>query len=205
MNQNARWNTEKKSSIFVWGAWRCTSTPSMASRLARLKYHRNIVVSFTEERKKQKPSSIISHTTIRCSSWTVVQYSTRHYSELTRVYSKKVTSCIIGKCWPNSVLIKKCAPFATVFFILFRLRDRKRKKGRQNARNKGKGKWRNRREIPSSRRLCFNASHERKCFNESDHKDTFVFQHPTTTSASLKFSVQMIPLQRSRVNVKFTL
>jgi hypothetical protein len=83
----------------------------------------------------------------------VVQYSIRHYSELIGVYSKNVTSCIIGKWWPISVLIKKCAHFATVFVILFRPIERKRKKGRKNARKNGKEKCRKRREIPSSRRL----------------------------------------------------
>ena len=34
----------------------------------------------------------------------VVQYSTRYYSELTWVYSKKDTSCARGKWWPNSIL-----------------------------------------------------------------------------------------------------
>ena len=48
----------------------------------------------------------------------VVQYSTRDYSELTWVYSKKDTSCVTGKWWPNSILIKKCVCFIAVSIIL---------------------------------------------------------------------------------------
>jgi len=154
--------TQQKCPVFVWGAWRCTSTPSLASRLARLKYQWTTVFSFTKEWEKQKPSSIISQTT-RCSSWTVVQYSTRDYSERTWVYSKKVTCCIIGKWLPNSLLRKKSAPFATVSVILSK---QETEKGRNLDRlqEKVKGKWRKRSEFPSSCRLCFIASHERKCF-----------------------------------------
>ena len=45
--------------------------------------------------------SIISKATRRRG----VQYSTRDYSELTWVYSKKDTSCVTGKWWPNSILM----------------------------------------------------------------------------------------------------
>jgi len=38
-------------------------------------------------------------------------------SELTQVYSKKDTSCVTGKWWPNSVLIKKCVSFTAVAII----------------------------------------------------------------------------------------
>ena len=56
--------------------------------------------SFREQTEKQIPS-IISQAAIR----RVVQYATRDYSELTWVYSKKDTSCVTGKWWPNSTLI----------------------------------------------------------------------------------------------------
>jgi len=47
------------------------------------------------------------------------EYSTRDYSELTRVYRKKDTSCVTGKWWPNSILIKKCVSFtaASIIFV----------------------------------------------------------------------------------------
>jgi hypothetical protein len=32
--------------------------------------------------------------------------------------SKKGTSCITGKWWPNCILIKKCVPFTTVFIVV---------------------------------------------------------------------------------------
>jgi len=47
----------------------------------------------------------------------VVQYFTRDYSELTRVYSKKDTSCGTGKWWPISILIEKCVSFTAVSII----------------------------------------------------------------------------------------
>ena len=50
-----------------------TSTSSLASTIDRLKYHQNIVVSFREYGEKHTPSSIISQTTTRCSSWRMVQ------------------------------------------------------------------------------------------------------------------------------------
>jgi hypothetical protein len=74
------------------------------------------VVSFREY-SKEIPSSIISQANGRCSSWRVVQYSIRDYSELTWVYIKD-TSCITCKCWPNSMWIKKYVSFTTVFIIL---------------------------------------------------------------------------------------
>ena len=52
-----------------------------------------------------------SKATRSCSPWRVVQYSVRTCSELIWVYSKKDTSCITGKWWPNSILIKKCVVF----------------------------------------------------------------------------------------------
>ena len=38
-------HTQLKCSVLVWGAWRCTSTSSLASIIARLKYHGTTVVS----------------------------------------------------------------------------------------------------------------------------------------------------------------
>jgi len=76
----------------------------------------NVIKSLWSE--NQIPSSMIPQATIRCSSWRVVQYSTRDNSELIWVYSKKDTSCITGKWWPNSILIKKCVTFTTVSIIL---------------------------------------------------------------------------------------
>jgi len=70
----------QKCSVLVWGAWRCISTSSLASKIARLQYY------WTTGRRG-------------------VQYSTKDYSELTWVYSKKDTSCVIGKWWPNSILL----------------------------------------------------------------------------------------------------
>ena len=64
-----------------------------------LKYHQTIVVSFREQGEKQIPSIVTQATRRR-----VVQYSTRDYSELTQVYSKKDTSCVTGKQWPSSIL-----------------------------------------------------------------------------------------------------
>jgi len=58
------------------------------------------LASFREQGQKQIPS-IISQATRRRG----VQYSTRDYSELTWVYSKKDTSCVTGKWWPNSILM----------------------------------------------------------------------------------------------------
>ena len=93
----------QKCSVLVWGAWRCTLT-SLASTIAHLKYCQTTVVSFRERGEKQIPS-IISQAARR-----VVQYCTRDYS----VYSKKDTSCVTGKWWPNSILIKKCVSFTAV-------------------------------------------------------------------------------------------
>jgi hypothetical protein len=62
-------------SVLVWGAWRCTSTSSLANKIARLKYHLTTVVSFTEQGVQLIPSSTISQATRRCSSWRVVEYS----------------------------------------------------------------------------------------------------------------------------------
>ena len=70
------------------------------------------LVSFREQGEKQMPSKISQASRRR-----VVQYSTRDYSELTRVYSKKDTSCVTGKWWPNSILIKKCVSFTAVSII----------------------------------------------------------------------------------------
>ena len=100
-------------SVLVWGAWRCTSASPLASTVAQLKYHRTTVFSFREQGEKQIPSCIISQATGR----RVVQYSTRHYSELTWVYFKKDTSCDTGKWWPNSILIKKCVSVTAVSII----------------------------------------------------------------------------------------
>ena len=105
-------------SVLVSGAWRCTSTSSLARKIAWLKYNRTNVVSFTEYGETQIPSSIISQATRRCYSWRVVQYSNRGYSVLIWVYSKKDTRCITGKYRPNSVLIKKFVSFTSVSNIL---------------------------------------------------------------------------------------
>jgi len=70
------------------------------------------LVSFREQGEKQIPSKISQASRRR-----VVHYSTRDYSELTRVYSKKDTSCVTGKWWPNSILIKKCISFTAVSII----------------------------------------------------------------------------------------
>ena len=83
----------------------------------RLKYHRTTVASCRQYGDKHSPSSITSQATRRCSSWTVVLHSTEDCSELVSVYCKKDTSCITGKWWPNSVLVKKCVYFTTVSFI----------------------------------------------------------------------------------------
>ena len=63
-------------------------------------------------------SSTISQATGRCSSWSLVQYTTRDYWELIWVYSKKYTICITGNWWPNYVLVKKCLSFTNVSIIL---------------------------------------------------------------------------------------
>jgi len=103
----------QKCSVLVWGAWRCTSTSSLASTIAQLKYHRTTVVSFREQSEKQI-QSIISEATRR-----VVQYSARDCSDLTWVYSKKDTSCVTGKWWSNAILIQKCVSFtaASIVFV----------------------------------------------------------------------------------------
>ena len=107
-----------KCSVLVWWAWRCTSTSSLASTIARLNYHQTTVVSFKEYSEKQIPFYIISQATRRCSFWRGVQYNTRDYSELIWVYSEKDTSYITGKWWTNSVLIKKRVSSTLVFIIL---------------------------------------------------------------------------------------
>jgi hypothetical protein len=109
--------THQKCSVLVWGAWRCTSTSSLASTITRIKYHQTTVVSSREYGKKKIPSSIISQATRRRSSRRVVQYSTRDYSQLIWIYCKKDTSCI-QKMWPNSILIKKYVSFTTVSITL---------------------------------------------------------------------------------------
>jgi len=68
--------------------------------------------SFREQGEKQIHSKISQASRRR-----VVQYSTREYSELTWVYSKKDTSCVTGKWWPTSILIKKCVSFTAVSII----------------------------------------------------------------------------------------
>jgi hypothetical protein len=42
----------QKGSVLVWGAWRCTTTSSLASTIAQLKYNQISVVSFWEQGKK---------------------------------------------------------------------------------------------------------------------------------------------------------
>jgi len=101
----------QKCSVLVWGARKCTSA-SLASTIAQVKYHWTTVVSVREQGEKQIPS-IISQATRR----KVVQYSSRDYSEFTRVCSKKDTSCVTGKWWPNSILIKKCVSFMALSII----------------------------------------------------------------------------------------
>jgi len=71
----------------------------------KLKYHQTTVVSFREQTEKQI-LSIISRATRR----RVVQHSTTDFS-------KKDTSCVTGKWWPNSILIKKCVSFTAVSII----------------------------------------------------------------------------------------
>ncbi len=87
-------------------------TSSLVSTNVKLKNRWTTVISFREQGEKQIPS-VNSQTTRR----RVVQYSTRDYSELTWVYSKKDTSCVTGKWWPNSILIKKCLSFTAVSII----------------------------------------------------------------------------------------
>ena len=94
------------------GAWRCTSTFSLASTVAPLKYHQTTVVSFRKQGEMQIPS-IISQATRR----RVVYYSARDYSELTWVCSKKDTSCITGILIKSSILIRKCVSFKAVSII----------------------------------------------------------------------------------------
>jgi hypothetical protein len=109
----------QKCSVLVWGALRRTATSSLTSTIARLQYKRTAVVSFREYVEKHSISSSINfHATRICSSWRGVQYCTRDNSELTRVYTKKDTSCITGKWWHNSLLIKECVPFSTASIIL---------------------------------------------------------------------------------------
>ena len=103
-----RHTRSQKCSFLVWEAWRCTSTSFLASTITHLKYRRTSVVSFREQDEKQIPS-IISQATRR----RVVQFFTRNYS----VYSKKDTSCVAGKWWPNSILIKKCVSSTAVSII----------------------------------------------------------------------------------------
>jgi hypothetical protein len=86
-----------KRSVSVWGPWRSTSTSSLASTIARLKYHQTTVASCRQHTDKHSPSSITPPATRRCSSWTVVQYSTGDCSELVSVYCRKDTSYITGK------------------------------------------------------------------------------------------------------------
>jgi len=92
----------QECSVSVWGVWRCTSTSSVASTDAKLKYCRTTVGSYTEQSEKQISSIIAQAASNSCTV-----FSTRDYSELTRVSSKKDTSCVRGKWWPNSILIKK--------------------------------------------------------------------------------------------------
>jgi hypothetical protein len=109
--------TIRPYTFLVRGAWRCTPTPFLTSTIARLKYRRTTVVTFREQGEKQTLSSIISQASGRCYSRRMVNYSTTDYSELTWVYSKKDTSCIPGKLWPNSALNRKSASFTTVSII----------------------------------------------------------------------------------------
>jgi len=82
----------QKCSFLDWGAWICTSTSSSANTIARFNYHQITVVSFREYSEKQIPSSIISQVNTRCSTWRVVPYSTRDYSERMWIYSKEDTN-----------------------------------------------------------------------------------------------------------------
>jgi len=82
----------QKCSFLDWGAWICTLTSSSASTIARFNYHQFTVVSFREYGEKQIPSSIISQANIRFSTWRVVQYSPRDYSECMWICSKKDTN-----------------------------------------------------------------------------------------------------------------
>jgi len=63
-------------SVQSW-SWICTSTSSLASTITRLKYHRTIAGSLREYGGKQIPFSIISQATRRCTSWRLVQQSTK--------------------------------------------------------------------------------------------------------------------------------
>ena len=102
----------QKCSVLIWGAWRCTSTSSLASTVTHFKYHCITVVSLWEQGEKQ-----ISYIICQATRRIVVQYSARDHSELTRVYSKEDTTCVTGKWWPNYILIKKCVSFTVVSVI----------------------------------------------------------------------------------------
>jgi len=83
----SRWSfthshTARSVDLLVWGVWRCISTSSLASTIARLKYHRTTAVSVGEQGEKLNPFSIISPATRRCFARRVLQYSTGDYSEL---------------------------------------------------------------------------------------------------------------------------
>ena len=62
------------------------------------------------------PSSLVKQLELPHEDW-YIQYSTRDYSELIRIYSKKGTSRTAGKWWPNSKLINKLVSFTTVSII----------------------------------------------------------------------------------------
>ena len=66
----------QKCSVLVWGAWRCTSTSSLASTVTHFIYHCITVVSLWEQGEKQISYIICQATRI------VVQYSARDHSEL---------------------------------------------------------------------------------------------------------------------------
>jgi hypothetical protein len=68
-------------------------------------------------RSRFTPPLPLKQTSI-CSSCRVVKYSTGDYSELIYVYFKEDTSCVTGKWWPNSTLIKKCVSFRNASIIL---------------------------------------------------------------------------------------
>jgi hypothetical protein len=110
-------------SVLVWGAWRCTSTFSLSSTIARLKYHLTTVVSFREQGEQLIPTSITSQATRRCSSWRKVQYSRQMVAPL-RINKGM---CIFHNCFHYFV-----HPFCTHFLHnIERVVGRKKKLGQQ--------------------------------------------------------------------------
>ena len=87
----------------------------ISSTITHPKYHQTTVVSFIEQGEKHIPSYIVCQATT--TRRRVAQYCTAHCSERTQVYCKKDTSCVTGKWWPSSILLKKCVSFVAVSII----------------------------------------------------------------------------------------